>query len=132
MSQIDDYINGADTGTVMPAALAYTRLRATRKPDPYNPKRTVEDWTNPDRLTVRGFMASSSSRRTPDGSREETASAAVLTIPDPTADIQIGDRIERQPYDGRRWEVTGFPSNDVNPWTGWQPTLEIQLEEWKG
>ena len=130
MSEVDDYING--TGSGMPAALTYTRLRAARKPDPYNPKHTVEDWNNPERLTINGFLASSASQRSPDGSREETSSSAVLTIPDPNADIRIGDRIENTPYDGRRWEVTGIPSNDVNPWTGWQPTLEVQLQEWKG
>ena len=30
------------------------------------------------------------------------------------------------------WEVSGFPSRDVNAFTGWQPTMEVQLTEWRG
>ena len=119
-------------GFPMPGTTAFTRLRAGRKPSAYSsdPTRTVEDWTHPDRLEIHGALAASSSIRTPDGIREETTSTAVLTIPDPSADVRLGDRIEAP--DGRRWEVTGFPSNDVNAFTAWQPTLEIQLTEWRG
>lgn len=127
MSIIDD-INASG----LPAATRFVRLRASRKPDPYNPAQTTEDWTKPVELEVRGALASSSSTRTPDVLDVQTTSTAVLTVADPNADIRIGDRIRPEPADGRMWEVSGFPSRDANAFTGWQPTLEVKLTEWKG
>lgn len=127
MSIIDD-INASG----LPAATRFVRLRASRKPDPYNPAQTTEDWTKPVELEVRGVLASSSSTRTPDVLDVQTTSTAVLTVADPDADIRIGDRIRPEPTDGRMWEVSGFPSRDVNAFTGWQPTMEVQLTEWRG
>lgn len=116
----------------LPAATRFVRLRASRKADPYNPAQTTEDWTKPVELEVRGALASSSSTRTPDVLDVQTTSTAVLTVADPNADIRLGDRIRPEPADGRMWEVSGFPSRDANAFTGWQPTLEVQLTEWKG
>lgn len=127
VSIIDD-INASG----LPAATRFVRLRASRKPDPYNPAQTTEDWTKPVELEVRGALASSSSTRTPDVLDVQTTSTAVLTVADPNADIRLGDRIRPEPADGRMWEVSGFPSRDANAFTGWQPTLEVQLTEWKG
>ena len=127
VSIIDD-INASG----LPAATRFVRLRASRKPDPYNPAQTTEDWTEPVELEVRGALASSSSTRTPDVLDVQTTSTAVLTVADPNADIRLGDRIRPEPADGRMWEVSGFPSRDANAFTGWQPTLEVQLTEWKG
>ena len=115
-----------------PGSTRFVRLRASRKPDPYNPAQTTEDWTQPVELEVRGALASSTSTRTPDVLDAQTTSTAVLTVSDPNADIRLGDRIRPEPADGRMWEVSGFPSRDVNAFTGWQPTLEVQLTEWKG
>lgn len=116
----------------MPGATKWRRLRASRKPDPYNPAQTTEDWKHPAELEVHGALASSTSTRTPDVLDVQTTSTAVLTVADPNADIRIGDRIRPEPADGRMWEVSGFPSRDVNAFTGWQPTLEVQLTEWRG
>lgn len=126
MSTVADMLSG---GTFMPLAASVKRLRAKRAPDPYNPSRTVEDWGEPEELAMRGFISSSSSTETTDGARDETVSAAVLTVEGPSADIEPGDRIRTEPDDGRLWRVTGFPSRDASPFTGWAPTTEANLEE---
>lgn len=126
-----DYIQ-TPIGMGMPYATGFTRLRAARKPSPYNPDRTVEDWENPDRLDFTGFIATISSSMTPNQNREETTSGSVITVPDPTIDIQKGDRIIPQDDPTRTWEVTGIPGRDTHPWTGWRPTCEITVTEWKG
>lgn len=116
----------------MGGATPFVRMRAGRKPDPYDPGQQIEDWDHPDELRLRGALASSSSTRTPDALRDQTSSTAYLTVNDPLADVRVGDRIRADPDDGRKWEVSGFPSKDVNAFTGWQPTLEIALSEWRG
>lgn len=128
MSTFADLASAAPGAMPMPAAAALARLRAGRKPDPYNPERLVDDWGSPERLEFAGFIASSSSTETGDAAREETVSAAVLTCA-PGTDVQKGDRIETVPSDGRLWRVAGFPSSDASPFTGWRPTLEADLEE---
>lgn len=105
------------------------RTRAGRKADPMNPDRTIVDWESLDELVMDGFIASSSSSETPDGAREQAVSTAVLTAPDAFADIRRGDIVERIPADGRKWRVTGFPSFDASPFTGWAPSTEAMLEE---
>ena len=120
------------TGAGMTGAQSFIRLRARTITDPYNPEQTSRDWTDPDTLAIRGALASGSSTRAPDGLREQTSSVAYLTVPDPTVDVTAGDRIRPEPADGRIWEVTGDPSRDVNAFTGWNPTTEIPLTEWKG
>ena len=131
MSLLDDMNAGG--GWRMPGATKWRRLRAKRKANPYNPAQNEPDWSvPPDELVIMGALASSSSMRTPDTLDTQTASTAYLTIPDSTADVRIGDRIRAGPDDGRLWEVDGFPSKDVNAFTGWRPTLECRLTERKG
>lgn len=131
MSLLND-LTAPVSGFSLSGALPYQRLRARRVPDPYNPAQTVLDWTTPDVLDLAGALASASSVRTPDARDVQTTSSAYLTVADPTVDVRVGDRIRPMPDDGRCWEVTGFPSRDQNGFTGWQPTLEIALTEWKG
>lgn len=129
MSTFADMAAAASGGAMaMPFAPNVARLRAGQKADPYNPDRTVDDWDDPERIEFPGFISSSTSTETGDAAREETVSAAVLTC-EPGTDVQKGDRIESVPSDGRLWRVTGFPSQDTSPFTGWQPTLEAELEE---
>ncbi|MBW3090432.1 hypothetical protein [Bifidobacterium miconisargentati] len=128
MSLLDDLGGGFRLG----GATLFERLRAARIPDAYNPMQSAEDWEHPDVLELRGALASSSSTRTPDVLDNQTTSVAYLTVDNPMADVRIGDRIRAKPDDGRMWEVSGFPSRDVNAFTGWRPTLEIQLNEWRG
>ena len=113
-------------------ATRFVRIRAGETTDAYNPKQRSRDWSTPDKFEIHGSLSSSSSRRSPNGLREETTSNAYLTVTDPDCDVRLGDRIRPQPDDGRLWTVTGMPSHDMNPFTGWRPTLEIQLTEWKG
>lgn len=107
----------------------FERRRAGRKPDPYNPARTVEDWSNPVISTVDGYIASGESSQQSDPVRDRIASAAEFVSDDPQADIQEGDLLI---LGNRQWLVTGFPANDINPFTGWQPTLVAKLEEQRG
>lgn len=106
------------------------RLRAPLVEDPYNPARTVQDWDGEvDELTFNGFIATASSVMTPDGAREQAVTAVTLTVADPTVDIKRGDRIK----DGSHvYTVDVVPSVDANPFTGWQPTLEVGLQEVEG
>lgn len=106
------------------------RLRAPLVEDPYNPARTVSDWDGEvDELAFSGFIATASSVMTPDGAREQVVTAVTLTVADPTVDIRRGDRIK----DGSHvYTVDVVPSVDANPFTGWQPTLEVGLQEVEG
>ena len=106
------------------------RLRASLAEDPYNPARTVPDWDGEvDELAFNGFIAMASSVMTPDGAREQAVTAVTLTVADPTGDIRRGDRIK----DGLHvYTADVAPSGDANPLTGWQPTLEVGLQEVEG
>lgn len=126
-----DYIQ-TPIGMSMPEATGFTRLRAKRKPSAYNPDRGVEDWDDPDRLDFTGFIATINSSVMPDQNREETVSTSVITVPDPLIDIRKGDRITQTDDAERTWEVIGVPGRDMHPWTGWRPTTEINVTEWRG
>ena len=130
MTTFDDTLTSSFT---LPGATTYERLRARKTINPYNPNQYSDDWDTPDSLTFTGALAaSSSSRNAVEGYNLTTTSTAILTVADPHVDIIAGDRIRAVPDDGRMWEVTGVPSKDVNAFTGWQPTTEITLTEWKG
>lgn len=110
----------------MTFGLEMKRLRAAEVADPYNGRRTVPDWENPDELAFCGFIASQSSAMTPDGSREENVSTSMLTVEDAGIDIRRGDRIV---FGGRTFVVDGVPETDANPFTGWRPTMQVRLQE---
>lgn len=131
MTSAMDYVD-AGTSFGMSGATKWRRLRATAIKDEYSGELTGEDWTNPDILEFVGALSSSSSMRTPDALREETTSTAYLTAPDPSLDVMPGDRIRAMPDDGRCWEISGYPAHDANAFTGWQPTIEIPLTEYRG
>ena len=116
----------------MPYVTSFCRLRAGTVHNPYNPDATGSDWTTPYTLQFDGALASASSTTSTSKLDKRVASTATLTCPDPTLDIRVGDRIRAEPDDGRLWTVSGIPSADINPFTGWRPTLEIQLEEVMG
>lgn len=106
------------------------RLRTEGEYDPYNPLHKVPNWDGEvDELAFNGFISTSSSVMSPDGAREQVATDATLTVADPTVDIRRGDRIK----DGSHvYTVDVIPSVDANPFTGWQPTLEVGLQEVEG
>lgn len=127
MTALADTLSAGE-GFSMPCAAGVVRIRPSRRRDPYNPAREVEDGGAGDELELRGFIASSSSTVSTDGAREQTSSSSTLTVVG-SADIRPGDIVRAEPDDGRRWRVTGFASKDANPFTGWQPTTEANLEE---
>lgn len=106
------------------------RLRAEGEYDPYNPLHMVPNWDGEvDELVFNGFISTSSSVMSPDGAREQVTTDATLTVADPNIDIRRGDRIKDG---GRVYVVDVVPSVDANPFTGWQPTLEVGLLEVEG
>lgn len=120
------------TGLTMPATETIIRIRAGTKPDPYNPSASAADWEHTDRIELQGFISSSSSTQTSGRLDTTVESTAVLTCPDPDTDIRVGDIIHPKADQSRQWRVTGIPSTDMNPFTGWRPTIEAQLREVKG
>lgn len=108
----------------------FVRLRADVTPDPYNPDRTVEDWSDPDELPLRGSWDSTGSSFGSDPVRVQLTTSKRIAIFTPGADVLAGDRIRAA--DGALFTVTGPPSRDINPWTGWQPTVVLDVEEGVG
>lgn len=132
MTSALDWITDGGGAFPMPGATRFKRIRPKPStPSPYNPDRTIQTGET-EELEFLGALASSSSRRVPDGLDTGVESVAYLTVNDPGIDIQVNDTIIPMPDDGRRWTVTGFPSSDPNAFTGWRPTREIRLGEWKG
>lgn len=132
MTSALDWITDGGGAFPMPGATRFKRLRAAKRPSPYNPSDTVEDWEHPEELEFQGALTQSSSTRTVDGLREQTGTSGYITSNDPTLDVRAGDRILAVPDDGRRWEVSADPSRDVNAFTGFRPTIEIPITEWRG
>lgn len=126
-----DFITGGGAFP-MPGATRFRRLRAAKRPSPYNPADTVDDWEQPETLEFSGALSQSSSTRTPDGLREQTETSGYITCNDPNVDIKAGDRIEPVPADGHTWTVSADPSRDQNAFTGFRPTIEIPISEWRG
>lgn len=108
----------------------FTRQRAVQIPDRYNPDATVDDWTDPSEILLRGSWDSTGSSVGSDPVREQTTTSKRLVIFDPDADVRNGDRIVDAA--GHVYTVTGRPSRDQNPFTGWRPTLVVDLEEGTG
>lgn len=119
-------------GLSMPNVTRFQRI-APQDENPYTRKPGSSNKAKrPARIEFNGFLASSSSTRIAQQAGTETTSTAVLTVLDPTLDLQVGDRVETLPADGRRWVVDGFPAHDISPFSGWQPTLEATLREIRG
>lgn len=132
MTSALDWITTGGGAFPMPGATRFKRLRAAKRPNPYNPADTVDDWDHPEELEFQGTLTQSSSTRTPDGLREQTETSGYITCNNPNLDVRAGDRIQPIPDDGRRWTVSADPSRDVNAFTGSQPTIEIPISEWRG
>ena len=103
--------------------------------DPYNPTRTIGegDWDAAQTIVLTGaFVASSSSLSRGDATRSQRLTEKSLYVSDPTADVQARDRIRVGGTQGDLTSGTPYlvdvrPDADVNPFTGWQPVLEIPL-----
>lgn len=109
---------------MFPHGVTVDRLRRKQKIDPYSQQATIGDWSDPDVLTLHGaFVAQSSTARTNDATRTEILESKSLFC-SPAADVTEYDRIRAG---GAVYTIDGIPAADPNPWTGWQPVLEIPL-----
>ena len=112
--------------------------------DPYDPGTQVPgSWGDQlDYLELeRAFVASSSSTSPVNATRSQILTEKSLYLTDPSADVQPGDRIRRGGlFDGGSGTWAGGevlyvhvrPTADTNPFTGWQPVVEIPLEASEG
>lgn len=124
-----------------PFGESVVRERRRMVPDPYKPGREVRGaWgADVDVLHLQGaFVASSSSVARSDAVRSEILTTKSLYC-QPDADVHPGDRIRRGGAlvdgvwtGGSLLYVKERPESDTNPFTGWQPVLEIPLEGSEG
>jgi len=121
-------------------------VRERRQPviDPYDPGAQVPgSWGDPlDYLVLeQAFVASSSSTAPVDATRHQILTDKSLYLTDPHADVVAGDRIRRGGVldeDTGVWSggevlyVNVRPAADTNPFTSWQPVVEIPLDMSEG
>lgn len=120
-------------------------VRERRQPviDPYDPDTQVPgSWGDPlDYLEVeQAFVASSSSTAPVDATRSQILTEKSLYCTEPSVDVQPGDRIRRGGAKGADdiWRggevlyINARPAADTNPFTGWQPVVEIPLDMTEG
>jgi hypothetical protein len=109
----------------IPHAQPVFRDRRKQIVDPYNPTSSIPGpWEDPDTINLEGFVASSSSSSLTDATRTQILTAKSLYLSDPAADVIAGDRIRAGTA---TYAVDAIPAADINPFTGWQPALEIPL-----
>ena len=114
-----------------PHGESVTRERRLPVTDPYDPGATVPgSWSDPlDVLVLHGaFVASSSSTAPANATRTQILTAKSLYAA-PDVDVRAGDRIRRG---GETYYVNARPEADTNPFTGWQPVVEIPLDMSEG
>ena len=127
MSTAIDYVKQHSTFSLRYTG-QFTRQRRKQVVDPYDPdSSTLGDWTDTDDLKVNGALASLTSTEQDDAVRSEVLSTAQFVSDNPTLDVKRGDRLLSS--DGRKWNVVGYPTRDMNAFTGWQPTIVCNLEE---
>ncbi len=102
------------------------RDRRQQVPDPYNPARTQPGpWSGATSITLDGaYVGPASSVAVSDPTRAQVQVSKSLYCA-PSADVKIGDRIRAG---AETFEVLELPDAPTNPWTGWQPVLEVPLE----
>ncbi|UOE45475.1 hypothetical protein [Agromyces larvae] len=108
------------------------RERRTPVTNPYDPGATVPGpWDGPlDELPIDGaFIGSSTSTAPSDATRQQVLTSKSLFCVDPAVDVQVGDRIRRG---SEVYYVNARPEADTNPFTGWQPVVEIPLDMTEG
>lgn len=130
MSWLDNLGSGFP-GMEFPHGETVKRERRQATPDPYNPDRvTLGPWSEATSITLEScFIDSTSSSSTNDANREPVSTSKSLYSTDPGIDVKVGDRIRRGSdifYIRERTEA------DTNPFTGWQPVVEIPLSMEEG
>lgn len=104
-----------------------TRERRRLAADPYSGGQAPGGWVNAETVELPGaFVASGSSSSLKSGDRSQAITAKSLYLSDPDADVLVGDRIR---MGSSLWQIEAKPEADVNPFTGWQPVMEIPLVE---
>lgn len=100
-------------------------------PDPYDPDGTVlGKWEDAETIEIEdAFVAASSSIAASDATRSQILTSKSLYCTDPDVDVQVGDRIRAG---GREYYINELPEADTNPFTGWQPAVEIPLDSTLG
>lgn len=93
--------------------------------DPYNPARTQPGaWPGTTITIANAFVGPSSSVAVADPTRNQLQVQKSLYCA-PDADVKVGDRIRAG---AETFEVRELPDAPTNPFTGWQPVLEVPLE----
>ena len=111
--------------------------------DPYDPGTSVPgSWeATLTYLELDGaFIASSSSTAPLDATRSQILTDKSLYCTEPSVDVLAGDRVRRGGSKGEDgvWRggevlyVNVRPAADTNPFTGWQPVVEIPLDMTEG
>lgn len=109
----------------------FTVSRPMQVADPYNEDTTAESIESAEPFEVSGFMAAgASAEQGGEPGQERLVTARTLTISDAEADVRRGDRITDSA--GRVFIVQGYGARDMNPFTGWRPTLVLHLSETTG
>jgi hypothetical protein len=105
------------------------RDRRPTEPDQYNPGRTrpAATWAEAATITLPddAWIGTPSIQGSSDPARSSTASTASLFC-DIDVDVRKGDRLR---YGSHTFIVQAVPLSTPNPWTGWQPPVEIPIEE---
>lgn len=105
------------------------RVRPALVPSPTNPDRFERDWEHASRDPLPdSWVGVPDSRDVPGETREEILLARSLFCP-PGSDVQEHDRVEAE---GETWTVKTVPVSAKNPWTGWRPHIECELEAYRG
>jgi hypothetical protein len=120
---------------VFPHGQTIYRDRRAAAAGSYNPGVTKRTGAWGDALALPGaYLDIPSSSAPGSGTRSQALSERVL-FADPSLDVQKGDRIRiggtvEAPTEV--WFVNVPPARVQNPFTGWQPPMEIPLEQTEG
>lgn len=110
------------------------RERRPRVPNPYNPDEMVAgDWTDElDKLEIEDASIDSRSSIAPASpTRSQVLTTQTLYVDSQDdVDVKVGDRIRVS--DDEVYYVNVRPVRGKNPFTGWRPPVEIQLDMTEG
>ncbi|CAD5999257.1 conserved protein of unknown function [Agreia sp. COWG] len=99
-------------------------------PDPRSGTTKPGPWAEAEAIDIENaFIGSTSSDAPADATRSQIITAKSLYLTDPDADVLPGDRIRAG---SDTYFVHVRPAADTNPFTGWQPVVEIPLENTEG
>lgn len=126
-------------GMEFPFGQTVWRDRRASVADPYKAGKQTRGEYDPS-LTIEipgAYVASSSSTRLADATRSEMLTLKSLFCANTTVDVLAKDRIrvggtKADMASGTPYIVDARPEADVNPFTGWQPVVEIPLNLTEG